>query len=1382
LIIDSVGTTLQESEFTGLGADAYRDITPTVGSIRTGSAASFEYFSFGASNKDDIQGVLAQFTPPVGQTGGDIIGVRAATPTMPFGIDALLSGTGGVGARGGNIQNVTLNGDSAGGYRIIAGDGGSGSNGGMGGSIINLADLGSATSQIEVRTGDAGTAATGAGGTAGNVSLGTYNVNGGLSIILGDGGNGFTLGGNGASLTRGVITTPEGGIDQALSVISSTRDVGHDPFTGLALNFSAETRQYTSTEIGRGRVIDFDHDGFGDLAYTSEDPDQLVVVFGDGFGGFRTDRIYLDGPNNLGGANTGDGLTVADYNGDGFLDIAAASNEPGNMGGVHVFLARTEDLDGDGVTDFAGFQSVRHSPLPSLNSGDPDAGLFFGAFRSPVAINDLESGDFNGDGFMDLAVAATYLTPNPVPTDTQFVVFLTAEIENGRPTGQFYADFGTKATGEPPAGANPFVPFVQLPRPLSGASKTVIEATAMTSTSTHDVIVAGLPGLGMISRNVFIIDNSDPSISGPSIIGTPLGRVDTNRNIGNNTISLAPAEVVDLTVLDQNNDGLADLAVVIELNGFVVAKQGDGLSFPFFTTNDGIENAGLFFGLLGFGLNNSDLVAVRSTDSDGDGNVDQVAVLNYGPPNSSPSVNLVDLDDIPPGGVVANPGGNLVGTRSLPDLVAVVHTNSSAVVAFDTWIANATAPTVVDYVGSNAREFITSSRFGFIDLAEHFITISAGDGGNALIGRGGTGGTIGSTLTTGVDPVTGQPIAVGALSITLPADPVNNGILTLAAGNGGNGLTSGGAGGDVRGTSVRFATGTTLFHTSSFLVGGNGGFGVSSAGGNGGTLANSSIERGGSFIAGDGGRGRTGGNGGSILGNGLSSGGIRLYDSRDLQSQLEAGDGGEGVRRGGNGGNITNFAGLFDLDVVGAAVGLLSHVAGNGGNAVSGPGGKGGSVTNSSPVTGENNLAGDILLQGGRGGNGTTGGDGGSVATFVNRPGQTDNPAVLSFIGGDGGNGVAGAGGRGGSVTGIDTPSIGKPNPVTIPATLYTFNRILGGNGGDSSGGTGGVGGGVANIRSSNSDNPFVVAAGAGGVGLVRGGTGGSVRDSQIDVGGESLAKLLVIAGAGGGATAFTANPNDTFIANQAEKAFGGRVGIGGDGGGIVNFVQGVRSASGQIGGNLSGRVDLIAGNGGDTLNYGRVSDTGLPVGRGGSIANVFIAGSIGNIAANVPIKSYNRELAGETVAEFVNANLRDPLLPGSFDDSIGVVGLVAGASGRLKEIPISFGGNDDVVFLSQPATGGLNGSVSNLTARSIMSMVAGSVERIASIQSIAFITVVGTGDVGSVKNPLDVFFRDKDGNPILEPVLDGRLDDGALIYKRITGGRLPSGNVFELA
>lgn len=1105
LVINSTGAALQQQQFTGLGNDAFTAFTPQIASIRTGSAASYEYFSFGASNKNDIQGIISNFSVPVGQSGGDIVGIRAATATTNFSIDALIAGDGGTSARGGNIQDVTLRGDDSGGYRIIAGGGGDGPNGGAGGSIINFQDLGSTTSRIEIKSGDGGTASTGGGGVGGAVSFGTLNVNGGLGITLGSGGNGFVSGGNGASLAKAVITTPEGAIDHALTVISSTRDVGHDPFTGLALNFSPDTRQYVNTEIGRKNIVDFDHDGFGDAVFSSDAPHQLVVVFGDGFGGIRADRIYLDSPAQA------DAITVADFNGDGFLDIATASNDPGNFDGIRVFLGKTEDRNGDGQlgqgedlngnrsVDFVGFKSALHSTLPSLAAGDPDGGVvvssFYSAYRGAVAVNDIEAGDFNGDGFMDLAVGAQYLVPTVNgPAPTNFVVFLTAEIENGRPTGQFYADVGTKASGEPPAGANPAVPFVR----LGNGAKTVLEATALTTSSTHDVIVGGRTSdQNGGSRSVLTIDNFSPSIFGPVQIVSPLGRVDTNRLIGVDKISSVNAELRDLTIVDQNTDGIADIAVVIDEPGFVVAKLGNGLSFPIFTTtgsgNTTGDNAGLYFGRPnGFALPTI-LVGVRAVDADGDGNTDQIAVLNYGTPGRAYEVDLVDLSDTQPIGIVTNPGGTLTGS-----LIGLGYSVAETinVVAFDTWITDINAPTQADFLASLANQFIASSNaFQLIDLAEHSVKITAGSGGNALIGKGGIGGTLGGALTrsAGIDPITGLPGTVvdGSISITLPTNRVYAGTLELTGGDGGSGLTAGGAGGGVRGTTVRFAPLTVNYHTLSSLIGGDGGFGVSGVGGAGGSLIGNSIEIGTSFVAGDGGRGLLGGNGGSIVGNGIGNGGVRVFDSRTLEETLIAGAGGDGVRKGGDGGDILNFAGRFDLNAVGSTFGILSHTGGNGGNAVSGAGGRGGSVINSSPVDGENNLAGDILLQGGKGGNGTSGGAGGSVSTFVNRPGQQENPAVLSFIAGDGGKGNSGVGGKGGSVTGIETPSIGKINPFAGVATNYTFNRILAGNGGGSSAGTGGAGGDISKIISSNSDNPFVLAAGAGGTGLSKGGAGG---------------------------------------------------------------------------------------------------------------------------------------------------------------------------------------------------------------------------------------------------------------------------------------------------
>jgi hypothetical protein len=305
------------------------------------------------------------------------------------------------------------------------------------------------------------------------------------------------------------------------------------------------------------------------------------------------------------------------------------------------------------------------------------------------------------------------------------------------------------------------------------------------------------------------------------------------------------------------------------------------------------------------------------------------------------------------------------------------------------------------------------------------------------------------------------------------------------------------------------------------------------------------------------------------------------------------------------------------------------------------------------------------------------------------------------------------------------------------------------------------VGGDLEQIENLTSGGPFSLVAGAGGEGLYVGGGGGSVRVANISVAAIQGAKSLIVAGDGGSATAFIPNPDDPTTKNQADKAFGGRIGVGGHGGSIENYQQ-----LGAVG----ARVDLIAGNGGNTLNYGFTTNQGVPVGIGGSIRNIALSGSIGNIDPSVAIRSYNNLLQGETMADFVNNNLRDPLTPGDFADTTGLVGMVVGGSGRLKEVQFGYDNLNNPDFRSNPAFFGINGDAMDIEARNIMAMVAGSVVRIAAIQNIANIVVTANGAIGVDKTPgSDFGYRDKDGLPLKEPVLDGRLVDGAIIYKKGT-------------
>ena len=102
-----------------------------------------------------------------------------------------------------------------------------------------------------------------------------------------------------------------------------------------------------------------------------------------------------------------------------------------------------------------------------------------------------------------------------------------------------------------------------------------------------------------------------------------------------------------------------------------------------------------------------------------------------------------------------------------------------------------------------------------------------------------------------------------------------------------------------------------------------------------------------------------------------------------------------------------------------------------------------------------------------------------------------------------------------------------------------------------------------------------------------------------------------------------------------------------------------------------------------------------------------------------VAIQAYNDIFAGESVADFVT----NTLINGAFltlDDALGNVGIVAGSTGRVKD------NNNDGIL--DPASVGANGSVEDVVATHIVSAVAGSVDRIASIQSLINVRVRAEG------------------------------------------------------
>jgi hypothetical protein len=172
---------------------------------------------------------------------------------------------------------------------------------------------------------------------------------------------------------------------------------------------------------------DFNRDGHLDLAvagnnYASSNPGMVSVLLGNGDGSFQVAQTYAVGSDPV-------AVVAGDFNGDGHLDlvVATAASYPDYKGTLSILLgkgdgafqaAQTHDLstdprslavgdfNGDGYLDLAmvGFNSDRGTVSILLGKGDGT----FQASRSYAAgyvLGPIEVGDFNGDGFPDLAVA-----------------------------------------------------------------------------------------------------------------------------------------------------------------------------------------------------------------------------------------------------------------------------------------------------------------------------------------------------------------------------------------------------------------------------------------------------------------------------------------------------------------------------------------------------------------------------------------------------------------------------------------------------------------------------------------------------------------------------------------------------------------------------------------------------------------------------------------------------------------------------------------------------------------------------------------------------------------------------------------------------------------
>ena len=177
----------------------------------------------------------------------------------------------------------------------------------------------------------------------------------------------------GASLSSHGPAAPSGGL-----VFADTTDkkkLGSVALTGAGLGgYQPVGLISTGAKSGPNDLVvgDFNGDGIPDLAAPNSATGAVAVFLGKGDGTFQAAKF----------ASTGQGtmplaLAVADFNGDGMLDLAVAL---GNQGAIAILLG-----NGDGT-----FQPPREVPTAG-------SGLYY-----PVA---LTLGDFNHDGRLDIATA-----------------------------------------------------------------------------------------------------------------------------------------------------------------------------------------------------------------------------------------------------------------------------------------------------------------------------------------------------------------------------------------------------------------------------------------------------------------------------------------------------------------------------------------------------------------------------------------------------------------------------------------------------------------------------------------------------------------------------------------------------------------------------------------------------------------------------------------------------------------------------------------------------------------------------------------------------------------------------------------------------------------
>jgi hypothetical protein len=239
-----------------------------------------------------------------------------------------------------------------------------------------------------------------------------------VSVLLGNGSGGFsstsfTLAANIRYVAVGDFNS-DGKQDLATNNTSNNISIllgnGSGSFTNSANVALGSSSFPQSVTVG-----DFNGDGKKDIATTDPDNNAVLVLLGNGSGGFS-------GPTSFAVGNAPQFVTVGDFNGDGKQDIVTANigsdnvsillgNGSGGFNGMTNFAVGSYpysiavgDFNGDGKQDIATANLLSNNASVLLGNGN---GGFTNSATLSVGISpySITVGDFNSDGKQDLATA-----------------------------------------------------------------------------------------------------------------------------------------------------------------------------------------------------------------------------------------------------------------------------------------------------------------------------------------------------------------------------------------------------------------------------------------------------------------------------------------------------------------------------------------------------------------------------------------------------------------------------------------------------------------------------------------------------------------------------------------------------------------------------------------------------------------------------------------------------------------------------------------------------------------------------------------------------------------------------------------------------------------